>query len=236
MSPGVTSPSLAWAICTVARSGSTWLSQLAASTNRLGYPDEYLLHWPSWRRQLGLSESLNRDAYLACLVQQRVTPNGVFAIKGSCTELAPFFELYPNAACVWLVRENKIEQAVSWHRAHDLGLWTHGSPPAAACDLDRALERSLWFYDEIARRDAQWQKFFVAHRIDPLVLTYEAVCRDPLAAVRRMATFLGIDAQTIDRVDSPLRVQRSGESEELSGRLAAALAKRAPSLWPAAGP
>jgi len=226
MQPAWGSPSIAWAICTVARSGSTWLSQLVASTHRLGYPDEYLLHWQYWRQCLGLSETLSRDAYLDCLVQQRVTPNSVFAIKGSYVELTPFFELFPNAPCVWLRRENKIEQAVSWHRAHDLGQWTDASPPASAHSLDLAVERSLSFFDEIVRREALWQDFFVSRQIDPLVLTYEGVCHDSLAAVRRIAVHLGLDAWSIDRVYSPLNVVRTSASQEVCKRLEAVLRAR----------
>ena len=212
-------PSIAWAICTVARSGSTWLSQLVASTHQLGYPDEYLLHWQNWCQRLGLSQALSREAYLDCLVRQRVTPNGVFAIKGSYVELTPFFELFPNAPCVWLTRKNKIEQAVSWHRAHDLGQWTEESPSASVLNLDLAVERSLWFFDEIVRREALWQEFFVSRQIDPLVLTYEGVCHDPLAAVRSIAAYLGLDACSIDSVYSPLNIVRTSASQEVCKRL-----------------
>jgi trehalose 2-sulfotransferase len=219
ISGGCSTPSIAWAICTMARTGSTWLSQLVASTGQLGYPEEYLLDWQGWCTHLGLSRDLRREDYLAYLAQLRVTPNGVFGIKGSCDELTPFFELFPCPPCVWLTRENKVEQAVSWHRAHDLGAWTHLSRSAAGSDPIWAAQRALWFFDEIHRREVKWREIFVSRQIDPLVLTYEAVCRDPLAAVRAIALHVGWDPRSIERVSSPLLVVRSDASREVCQRL-----------------
>src|SRR5690606_34287974 len=108
---GRNSPWLIWAICTVARSGSSWLSQLVTSTGRMGIPDEYLLDWRTQARRIGFVGEVSLDDYLWWLLQHRATPNGVFAIKGSVDELRPFFDYFPNTPCVWLSRENKFEQA-----------------------------------------------------------------------------------------------------------------------------
>jgi trehalose 2-sulfotransferase len=207
-------PRLVWAICTIARSGSSWLSQLVGSTQLLGNPEEYLLHWPKCCGSFGLSACTPLEEYLSCLMRRRSTPNGVFAIKGSFAELQPFLGLFPGAPCVWLWRENKLQQAVSWHRAHDGGLWVRTSTVRQRPPLDFSVNRALWFYDEILRREALWQEFFATRDVKPLALTYETVCHDPLAAVRAIAAYVGVDPRGIEQVSSPLRIVR----DELTGR------------------
>jgi LPS sulfotransferase NodH len=219
-------PWLVWALCADARSGSTWLSQLAASTQCLGIPDEYLLNWPRWCGRLGLAPETPWDEYVAALLRLRSTPNGVFGIKGSLAQLADFFALFPAAPCVWLTRENKLEQAVSWQRANDGGLWHRTVRTRAASPPPTSIERILGFYDELVQREAAWRAFFQQRAIAPLHLTYEAVCRDPLAAVRAIAEHVGVEAGAIRAVHSPLCILRDGETEQWVRRAALALAAR----------
>src|SRR5206468_922953 len=100
----------------------------------------------------------------------RATPNGVFSIKGSFAELQPFLDLFPGAPCVWLLRENKLEQAVSWHRAEDSGLWHRTDIPNPQRPFQFSVDRALSFYEEILRREALWQEFFSTRDVKPLVL------------------------------------------------------------------
>jgi LPS sulfotransferase NodH len=216
-----------WAICTIARSGSSWLSQLVASTRLLGNPEEYLLNWPHCCARFGLSTSTPLEEYLACLMRQRSTPNGVFAIKGSFDEMQPFWSHFPSAPCVWLSRENKLEQAVSWHRAHDGGRWIRTENSAPPRPLKFSVERALWFYDEILRREALWSEFFAARDVKPLVLMYEQVCRDPLAAVRAIANHVGVELHGVDQVHSPLHIVRDDQTAALVQLTAQALQARA---------
>jgi LPS sulfotransferase NodH len=213
-------PRLVWAICTIARSGSSWLSQLVGSTEILGNPEEYLLGWPQCCLRFGLSTATPFEEYVSCLIRHRSTPNGVFSVKGSFAELQPFLRLFPDAPCVWLSRENKLEQAVSWHRAHDGGLWTRTEVAKPQRPFDFSPDRVLWFYDEIVRREALWQGFFAARDIKPLLLTYEALCLDPLAAVRSIADYVGVDSTSIKQVTSSLRIVRDEKTAEWVHRVA----------------
>lgn len=221
---GAVQPWLVWAICTVARSGSSWLSQLVASTGVMGNPDEYLLAWPDQAARFGLSHGTSFSDYLTFLMQHRSTPNGVFAVKGSVEEMQPFFEFFPNAPCVWLVREDKIAQAVSWHRAHDGGVWTRTSAAQAQCEFSAG--RFLYFYDEILRREAMWQAFFLQRKIAPLALTYEQVCAAPQAAVQSIAAHVGIDVSKVKDVSSPLQIVRDETNAAWTRRAEQALQAR----------
>ena len=198
-----------WAICTVARSGSSWLSQLIASTHRLGYPDEYLLEWPQRCAEWGLSPTPSFEQYLALLVPAKSTSNGVFAVKGSVDEMSPFFGIYPQAPCVWLRRANRLEQAISWYRANDGEMWTRlrGSP-TREFPLPYSSSRIAYFLGEISRRETAWEEFFRDRRSPPLILFYEDLTAAPLDAVRSIARYLSVDATNIQIAESEYWVVR----------------------------
>jgi LPS sulfotransferase NodH len=219
-----------WAICTIARSGSSWLSQLVGSTQLLGNPDEYLLDWPRCAARFGFSAALPFEEYISCLIRHRSTPNGVFSIKGSFAELQPFLDLFPCAPCVWLTRDNKLEQAVSWHRAQSSGLWHRTDTAQPQRPFDFCVEEALSFYDEILRREALWQNYFATREVKPFVLTYETLCHDPLASVRAIASYVGIDSTSIVHVQSPLRIVRDKQTTEFVRRIEHALRDRTTSL------
>lgn len=225
-------PWLIWAICTIARSGSSWLSQLVESTQLLGNPDEYLLDWPGWCGRFGLSAAMPFEEYVDCLIRHRSTPNGVFAVKGSFDELQPFLGFFPSVPCVWLTRENKVEQAVSWHRAHHSGWWHQTDGSRLQHPFVFSAAQAIAFYDEILRREALWQAYFSARDAKPLMLTYETLCRDPLAAVQAIAEYVGVDPYGIQRVDSPLRITRDEQSAEWVQQTEQALLAREGLLGP----
>jgi LPS sulfotransferase NodH len=218
----VTTPeNLVWAICTVARSGSSWLSQLIASTHRLGYPDEYLLEWPKRCAEWGLSPTPSFEQYLALVVRAKSTANGVFAVKGSVDEMTPFFSVFPQTPCVWLRRSNRLEQAISWYRAHDGKLWTRTSRTAArSISLPYSASRIAYFLQEIARREQAWEEFFRRRRSPPLTLIYEDLTADPAAAVHAIAQYLGVDATDMSITESDFRVVRDQTTRDWLARAA----------------
>jgi trehalose 2-sulfotransferase len=218
---------IVWALCTVARSGSSWLSELVSSTNQLGHPDEYLLNWRDRCEEWGIPRTIDLDRFLSVLMPRKSTPNGVFAIKGSYAELAPFLDRFPHVPCCWLRREDKVQQAVSWYRAHRGGVWTRLSDAAETpVPLRFSLSGILELHREIHRREGLWQQFFLRRQSLPLELTYEQVCQDPVAAVRAIARHVGVDPQRIQHVQSSMRVVRDQRSMRWAARVKQTLDSR----------
>ena len=222
-----------WALCTVARSGSSWLCELVKSTGCLGDPAEYLLDWPRQAVQAGLSAACSWDEYVELLLRRHVTPNGVFAIKGSCVELQPFLARFPDIPCVWLRREDRCAQAVSWYLAHDGGIWTQQAAQRKSTE-DRQLawspERARWFYEEILRREQRWHNHFQHSSQPPLVLTYEAVCAAPAEAVRAIGHHVGVSTEHVVAVRSDLHVVRDERSRVWAQWLETSLTGRGPAV------
>jgi LPS sulfotransferase NodH len=146
-------------------------------------------------------------AYVTRLSQTRATPNGVFGAKllyrqllhlerlaRQEPELAELSlpeildRLFPNLHLVWVTREDKVRQAISWFKARQTGLWGQ-DPGQSAPKLGRAwrlgdepLEPGelAFNYDGIAAlvrqaeaEDAAIGQFFAASGIAPFRVVYE---------------------------------------------------------------
>jgi trehalose 2-sulfotransferase len=131
-------PHTSYIICAVQRSGSFLLCEALKNTRLAGFPEEYFLDgqgWEDgeWARQNGV---ITRSDYLWLVFEKGTSPNGVFGAKimwnyfpimlQKLTELPKYrgwnapelmADLFPNLHYIWIVRGDKVRQAVSWAKA-----------------------------------------------------------------------------------------------------------------------
>jgi trehalose 2-sulfotransferase len=187
----------------------------------LGYPAEYFHRSDEqfWRARWGAADE---DAFLLAVQREPATVNGVWASKMMWNYFAdavarlrawPRLELAPTATdaavlatalpglrYVWLRRNDKLRQAISWWRAGATGQYAltpdtvAAEPPAFDHD---AIER-LVHYAEVCEQG--WRDWFAANSIEPLEIVYEDLIKDLDKAVRDVAGFLDVAV--------PLRVSR----------------------------
>jgi LPS sulfotransferase NodH len=130
------------------RSGSTLLGQGLQASGLAGDPKEFFGHkMPYWMEQW---RTPTLPAYTARLRQARATPNGVFGAKLLYRQLLhleslarhepeladlPLGEildrLFPDLRLVWVTREDKVRQAISWFKARQTGVWGQGQEQSA---------------------------------------------------------------------------------------------------------
>lgn len=122
------------------RSGSTLLGQGLQATGLAGEPREFFGHKLAFWMERWRTPTL--PAYAARLVQARATPNGVFGAKLLYRQLLhleslarqdpdlaelPLADvvarLFPNLHLIWITRDDKVRQAISWHKARQTGVW-----------------------------------------------------------------------------------------------------------------
>ncbi len=209
--PKPAGPLRPYVICASPRSGSTLLTTLLHGTGRMGVPAEYFnprfLQPALGRRLTGVGEGgqPHAGAYLAALLANRSTANGVFGVKVLFSQLQvwmnvpPFRRMLANATFVWLRRRDQMGQALSmalaqatqvWHREAGDGeaaavMPAEPTPPYDAVALRRALGIVL-------AEDYGWQQFFLANAIKPMTLTYEDLVADPDRACRALAEAIGV--------------------------------------------
>jgi trehalose 2-sulfotransferase len=101
---------------------------------------------------------------------------------------------------VWLRRDDKLRQAISWWRAGATGQYAltadtvAAEPPA----FDHDAIEGLVHYAEVCEQG--WRDWFAANSIEPLEIVYEDLIKDLNKAVRDVAGFLDVAV--------PLRLSR----------------------------
>ena len=139
-------PASAYLICTNPRSGSWLLSEGLSSTGVAGHPREWfnVLEEQQQRARWGLDGQGDASPlrYLSHVVGQGSTDNGVFGLKLHYYQLAdlsaqlsqidgyrglPVEEAisaaFPEVRYIWLTREDKARQAISYYRACRTEIW-----------------------------------------------------------------------------------------------------------------
>jgi LPS sulfotransferase NodH len=140
-------------VCSVQRAGSWLLCHALEDTAVLGIPSEYFHRGDEqfWRSQWGAA---SEDAFLLAVQREPVTPNGVWGAKMMWNYLAdavarlrawPRLDVaadaadsevlaaaFPGLRYVWLRRQDKLRQAISWWRAAETGQYALAPGQVAA--------------------------------------------------------------------------------------------------------
>jgi trehalose 2-sulfotransferase len=215
-------PHTCYLVCATPRSGSTFLCSVLANTRIAGRPEEYFQipivlpqdyfetkgstgvaellsgSWPdSESVEPAVWDSANYADYLAQVMEEGTTPNGVFGAKlmwghldyfiDNLRGIAQYRELavsdllsavFPNLHYISVRRQDKLRQAVSLWKAIQTWTWKAGEPPEGKFSY---LQREPRFhYDaidfllqQLAVHEASWQQYFAANGIEPFTIDYE---------------------------------------------------------------
>jgi len=209
-----------YAVCAVPRSGSSLLCELLFSTGHAGAPAEYFDHalMKQFRRRWNTGSF---DEYLAALVAHKTGPNGVFGFKAHFFQLDEAFpdaaleEAFPGLRCVYITREDRLRQAISWARALQTHRWASDHEvrePRAEVFRRNQIDRLM---AGIVEREQRWESFFAECGNEPLRLTYEELLAAPGQTVAAVLGHIGIrDAHSHPPGAPTLRRQADELTEE----------------------
>lgn len=214
-----------YVICTSPRSASTLLCKLLAATGVAGDPDSYF-HSPSiddWLRKFDLSAdnmASERDVLGAIFDAARARGTAgtdIFGLRlqrisfdffmrqtarlhpGLPNDRAGLEAAFGKTLFIHLTRGNKLEQAISFVKATQTGLW-HQAPDGS--ELERLSPPQDPSYDraeiahqlaELTALDEAWQSWFARQEITPLRVTYDDLSADPAGVLARILMALGLD-------------------------------------------
>ena len=215
----------AYMLCTSPRSGSTLLCRMLHDTGVAGRPLSYFFEEgpKEWAERHGggpvgaPASEADLDAVFGAIrakgcdggdmfgVRQQAHSNGaLFAalrvrnpdVKGDAARLEAVFG---PMRYVYLNREDKVAQAVSYVTAAQSGLWHRRadgtelerlSAPAEPVYDRAAIEAAV---EEFTGYAAAWEAWFEREAIVPLRLSYDEVAGDPRGALGRVLGFVGGD-------------------------------------------
>jgi len=220
-------------LCTSPRSGSTLLCKLLSATGVAGHPGSHF-HKPSitaWMdsfrlpRMSGETEADTLNRVFAAALQKGRGETGVFGLRlqrhsfdfftqklsvlcpDGATDLERLRVAFGEVRFVYLTRQDKVGQAVSYVKAEQSGLW-HKAPDGTELErlsdpqeLQYDFETLKTTFDRFEGYDRDWQAWFSEQKIEPVGLTYETLSADPQAALRHVLVGLDLDIKSAEGVE-----------------------------------
>ncbi|MEP0232725.1 Stf0 family sulfotransferase [Roseibium sp.] len=224
----------AYVICTSPRSGSTLLCKLLSATGVAGRPGSHF-HEPSlvaWLEYYGLEPCAGElDSLKAVFDAAREKGRGGTDLFGlrlqrhsfdffqqklallhpeEQTDRARMEAAFGRVLFLHLTRAEKLEQAISFVKAQQTGLW-HKAPDGR--ELERlsaprepvydgpAIKAELDLFEAFERT---WIEWFAVQGINPLTITYDALSEDPQHILAEVLTNLGLDGDLAKDVELPV--------------------------------
>ena len=152
--------------------------------------------------------------YLAHVLAEGTTPNGVFGAKmlsGYIGDYTPFVRqvpayteldihemlasVFPNLQYIWVTRHDKVRQAVSLWKALQTQFWREDQDSAESIPTREPIFHFAAIQhlkDQLMEHEVAWQHYFAAHDIQPLVVVYEDLVNHLEATIHRTLQYLSI--------------------------------------------
>lgn len=224
-----------YVICTSPRSGSTLLCKMLAATGISGKPDSHF-HTPSierWLETFKISRAdflSDRDVLNAIFQAARARGEGNTGVFGLRLQRASFDYfihqvgfLYPGLSSdrdriqavfgptlfIYLTRPDKLDQAISYVRAMQSGLW-HKATDGTELERKSAPQEPIYDSDAIARHltelaalDEAWGPWFESEELQPLHVSYDDLSDNPSGVLSRILDELGLDSSVANDISPP---------------------------------
>ncbi|MGH2617174.1 MAG: Stf0 family sulfotransferase, partial [Thermomicrobiales bacterium] len=228
------------------RSGSTLLGQGLQATGLAGEPREFFGHKMAFWMERWRTPTL--PAYAARLAQARSSPNGVFGAKLLYRQLRhledlawqdpdlaelPLAEimarLFPNLHLVWVSRDDKVRQAISWFKARQTGVWgqdqgqdtvklgaawRRGDEPLMPGELAFDYDGIAALVRQAEAEDADIERFFVESGIEPFKVVYEEFSRRYDETVFDLLRWMGVTVPADLTLPDPRTVKLADDRTE----------------------
>lgn len=217
----------AYIICTSPRSGSTLLCRMLEATGCCGVPDSHF-HEASVAAWLA-DHSAPLEGYTTDLDALRTAiragqtsgtgDTGTFGLRlqshsflffmdqlrllNPCedTDASRITAAFGQTRFIHLSRASKLEQAISYLKARQTGLW-HRAPDGSEIERLSAPRPIEYSRDAIAALiaefeayDRDWNRWFAGEGIAPLRVGYEALAATPRSVLAEVLTFLGLSGE-----------------------------------------
>jgi LPS sulfotransferase NodH len=160
-------------------------------------------------------------------VEKATTPNGVLGSKlmwnnfdwfrsslcppaGTDAGLEFMRAAFGDPQFVWLRREDKVRQGISWWRAAVTGQWAL-RPGQEAGQPASDMEQIVRLVRFAQRCEDGWRQWFASAGIQPCQVVYEDLTRDRLAVANAVLGFLRLPQLDADNLP-PVRYRKQADS------------------------
>lgn len=262
------SPTCSYLVCATPRSGSTLLCEALTNTGLAGRPKEYFealkatgrprqpkeyftaLEHPELAHMLDdLSQhtslphpiTMDYPIYLAQVLREGTTPNGVFGAKVMWGYFGDFLAhlhdiptyaqlpvpellatIFPNLHYLQVTRMDKVRQAVSLWKAIQTWTWREDEAANAPGFSGPCVDEPRFHFEaidhlhqQIMAHEQAWQEYFSSNGIHPYCVLYEELAAHIEESVLPILHFLGIPLSVhVGNVAPRMKRQSDGVSSE----------------------
>jgi trehalose 2-sulfotransferase len=221
-------PARSYVICCVQRTGSWLLAHTLADTGCAGRPSDYFddAEQENHTREWGLPTG-DQPAYIRAMWKAATTPNGVLGSKLMWNDFDPLRSsvrppagtdpglefmrtTFPNPQFIWLRRQDKVRQGISWWRAAATDQWAL-RPGQEAEQPAPDVEGMIQLIQFAQQCEDGWRQWFAATGIQLCQVLYEDLARDRLAVANGVLEFLGLPQLDADSLP-PVRYREQADS------------------------
>lgn len=211
------------------RSGSSWLTDIAMRTGRLGDPGEcFNPHFiPNMSKAYHVGDM---DSYIKALVRRR-NVGGVFGCQVTHFQITrsfgseeKFMKYFADIPCVWLIREDIVQQAVSLAKLQSFRI---GHRTMAGEEKLAEVDRKF-VYDEaqirkwvghLRKLEIRTETMFQRRGLTPLRMSYERnVEAGAIATVNAIARHIGVEPIKATALESAHSKIGTGKNTDFSAR------------------
>lgn len=198
-----------YAIVCGSRSGSTYLCDLLKSTNRAGDPKEY------FNTDLNFDYLRNGKGFIDSIINGTKTENEVFGIKIVGKQQLSKYEksTLEITHCIYLVRNDSIDQAISRYKAWRTGIWHFNNGITTMPDINYSYDGIKWCLDEIIEENNFYRTLLDG--TDYLEVVYENdLLENSAQTIVCILEHLGISIDELPELKSTQIISRNNQSKQ----------------------
>jgi LPS sulfotransferase NodH len=233
----LTGKSQLYLIFLVARSGSTWLMELAENSGVLGTPQEWFNEGWIHTEELALGcrppkvvGTCDVERYIERTVKDYQSPYGAMGAQLSIYQAQCLCEMLEDPAHAarsftpfYLRRRDIVTQAISLYRSVRSGLFhSYQSNPDLRSRFDLVAydsEAIMQWCEHLVANELAFEKMFSNHGIRPSRFTYEDIVLKPADVLNWMAEKIGVHTtEALSARSDKLTILANKTSEEWSRR------------------
>ena len=235
-------PTISYIICSMPRSGTHLLGEALQNTGRAGRPDEYLLcdHQGRMGNEVGSIAELygkkTLEEFLDVVTELGSSSNGVFGV----TIMGGYFhtildnyrtlpqyqdiendydlmnKLFYTPQYIWLIRRDKVRQAVSMYKALQTNVWKKETLPANRIKSTPKFDfdKIDFYHNRFLSAEKEWKLYFTQHNIIPFKVIYEDLVDNYEQTAIDLLDFLNLSTDDLTFEPRQLKKQANSLNDE----------------------
>jgi LPS sulfotransferase NodH len=226
-------------IATLPRSGSWLLSDGLAATGLVGQPAEFFRpdYLPRYRKAWGLAPGAAIEDYVRAALDRTASTDGVFtaklhwyqfawliaqvdiAVPGRPPSTDSIADLFPGLRFVYLTRNDRCRQAMSYYIATQSQRWFEQDPTAPRLtddpDWQPDMQQVRFLDDAVTRHETAWETVLGVTECPVHQLSYEDLAEDRQSCLVEVLTFLEVENAVDVALPAPNIVRQSDASSDV---------------------